>query len=425
MIEQIEDTFKKLDSKIETLRKEWENVDHVEIPLIDSSIVTNELNNARNYMLSRMRKQRDSNFEKLKNDTSMDSEKLKMDMIYFIAGTQNLFACELAGSVRAATEILSRIQFLHLLPHPKTIHLPRLETSNLTYYRNQNINSDLLIPYSLEKIFYARSNGLEATSNSYDLEIKNFLANQDYLSKREHLSSIFDKSFKLEFCQIDYELNRVIVFFENKYQKDYELKFYDLVNLNLIRSVTLNHSLQRLLCYTSEILLHYWDDDYNINIKFFNSNFQPILHDVEFDESIFGKFYSIDDFNEEFLLVHGQKEIGIICRHTRQLIRQKNVEDCLDSKDNARDSLHLMANNNQFEERAKFEYLNLKLFKDFAIVATWSKILIFDSSTLCLYAKNDIYFIRGHNWYFPNRMYLSKKGDLVFYDSTNLLLTFV
>ena len=352
MIEQIENTFTKLKEKIETLRIKVESSDfYDQVGLVDSTIVTNDFNNIRNDMLNKIRKKRDFELDRLKDNTTKPDE-IKYDRIYFLAGTQSLLECGLAGNVRIECDILSRIQFLKLRPHSKTIRLPRLETSNLSYYRQQSINFDLLLPYSPEKIFYAYSSSLEATSNSYNLQIKNFSKNRDYLFKSEN---VIGKGIKLELCQIDYELNRVIVFFENSYQKDYELKFYDLVSLNLIRSVTMNHSLQRLLCFKNEILLHYWNEDYMTNIKFHKThNFQPINHKVEFDNDIFVRFYSIDDFNESFLLVHSQKEIGIICRETGQLQRQKNIEDCLDANDNVRDSHYLLENNhNQFEERAK------------------------------------------------------------------------
>lgn len=204
------------------------------------------------------------------------------------------------------------------------------------------------------------------------------------------------------------------------------LLIYDANSLRLTNSVSINHSLIRLLCSKTEILLYHGDDECDEPpIKIYDSHMNQMHRSIEFDEEIFKRFYAVDDFNDEIILIHGQRGFATLSREDHAIKRElADLEALLSPQDLANDS-RFVAANQRFEMHARFEYFNLKLFSDFIVVTTWSKILIFDVDSFCAYVKSDIYSIPNHNWYFPNRMFLSKYGELVFYDSDNLSLTFV
>lgn len=161
-------------------------------------------------------------------------------------------------------------------------------------------------------------------------------------------------------------------------------------------------------------------------IKLVSSDLASLPRPAKFDESLFGRFYSIDDFDSELILVHGQRGFGVVNRSDGQLVREvDDLDDLFTQAENERD-VEYKAANQRHEMHALFEYLNLKLYKDFVVLATWSKLCVFDASTLCLYAKVDLFSLGARNcWYLPQRMFVSKHGQLVFYDSNNLLLTFI
>lgn len=222
-------------------------------------------------------------------------------------------------------------------------------------------------------------------------------------------------------------------------------------SLRLMHSTPIAYPLLRLLSFQHEILIYHddmddmmgtttktgfsvmdEDDARNRNIssliKMIGHDLASVPRPIKFDDFILRRFYSLDDFNDEFILVHGQRGFGVVARADGHVTREIADLDAivLTDADRERDARFKAANEQRYEMHALFEYLNLKLYREFVVVATWSKLCVFDAASLCCYVKADLYsFASPNNFYLPNRMFVSKHGQLVFYDSGNLLLTFI
>lgn len=236
---------------------------------------------------------------------------------------------------------------------------------------------------------------------------------------------------------------------------EYVLRSYDLTSLRVLRSSPFAYPILRILTHQNDILIYHDFDDENIDdddvqqqetdqqqsVSSCDSSLIKLLQadltsspprPIKFDDSILRRFYSLDDLNAELILVHGQRGLATVSRGDGRLVRElADLESLVTSNNSpserARDERFRQDAQPRYEMHALFEYLNLKLFKEFVVVATWSRLCVLDVESLCVYVKTDLYATMGAQncWYLPNRMFVSKHGQLVFYDSANLLLTFI
>lgn len=231
---------------------------------------------------------------------------------------------------------------------------------------------------------------------------------------------------------------------------EYVLRSYDLTNLRVLRSTPFAYPILRILAHKNDILIYHDFDDENMvddeqqqetdqSVSSCDSSLIKILQadltsspprPIKFDDSILRRFYSLDDLDAELILVHGQRGLATVSRSNGRLVRElADLESLVSNSpsERARDERFRQDAQPRFEMHALFEYLNLKLFKEFVVVATWSRLCVLDVESLCVYVKTDLYATMGAQncWYLPNRMFVSKHGQLVFYDSANLLLTFI
>lgn len=209
MLDALEALFLRLDSKLGLLREEINNSDNSNILRFEPNEVAIELaNKAREELLKEV---------ELKRDNDIKEMKISCD---FVVGQQNISVCCLVGRLYVSHDLLNRIQFVYLWPCLTTLALPPppLKLVSSLSIRRSYISPDLILPYTAECVFYAHS----VQPGSFEMEIRSFNStniheevnknSQEYVVKHEKLNS----PLRLELCQIDYHLNRIILFLENR-----------------------------------------------------------------------------------------------------------------------------------------------------------------------------------------------------------------
>lgn len=210
MIDALEEIFERLTAKIERLRDEVEqsNRENLIVSPKEDELI-DELNRSRKILLSQVELKRDVDLGKYQNVEANVDEVKKSFSVYFLVGKQNLIACSLAGRLRIEHDLLSRVQFLKFRPLISHVALPRPKYERNLSSRKSPISPDLILPYSIDRVFYARS----ISPGSFEINLWNFLGEpKEYASKIELLKD----PLSLEMCQIDYELNRIILYLENR-----------------------------------------------------------------------------------------------------------------------------------------------------------------------------------------------------------------
>lgn len=209
MIDALEEIFERLTAKIERLRGEVEQSNQENLIVSPKEELIDELNRSRKILLSQVELKRDVDLGKYQNVDANIDEVQKSFSVYFIVGKQNLIACSLAGRLRVEHDLLSRVQFLKFRPLISHVALPRPKYETNLSSRKSPISPDLILPYSIDRVFYARS----ISPGSFEISLWNFLGEpKEYASKIESLKD----PLSLEMCQIDCELNRIILYLENR-----------------------------------------------------------------------------------------------------------------------------------------------------------------------------------------------------------------
>lgn len=196
MLETIQDSFSRLDTKIASLRtqtseNEVKNYKHVDYETQLSSISAT-INAAR---------------EELINKCRFYQEQANRNFSYFIGSNQNLKGCGLAGRLSIQHDLISRIQFLKFWPNQNTVSLPRSRLVRNISSRKSHISPDMILPCLTQHIIYAHT----VESKSFVLEIRNGQSKcEELVCKTE----IMNQPSQLVFCRANYDLDRIILYLE-------------------------------------------------------------------------------------------------------------------------------------------------------------------------------------------------------------------
>lgn len=210
MLDALEDLFSRIDAKLGQLKTDISNSTYESILVKrenDDLLKADEFRQACKTLLKEIHDNQDRDLNKYSNSPNDTIEK----SVYFIPGKQNINACDLAGRVRVVHDLISRVQFANFWPRQLTVELPKPKTDRFNMCSQKSfISPDLILPHSVERIVYAHS----VTPGHYELEIHNGQTNefQEYLHETGHPID----SLRLELCQVDYELDRIILYLENR-----------------------------------------------------------------------------------------------------------------------------------------------------------------------------------------------------------------
>jgi hypothetical protein len=369
--------------------------------------------------------------------TSLTDLNMK-NLVYFRKSNLELHHFNSCGRLRNHQNqlLLKKIEQLHLNNglvcesihlESKNITKPLIRITGFSWLR-QAPKPDFLIPYSRMKIISIYPHDC-AINQTYRMKIANPASNSNSSknNNNKHLEYEFNFKMKLEYCRMDYESDRLALFFERTYDREYCLKIFQLNDLNQIEcEKTFEYFVENFLFSSSKCLS--WSSLNAPFIRTFSSDLSSEETDrFMYDEMLISKYYSLTDANHAHLVLHNQDTIGVLCRKTCKHKCEINTKDYEDFGDYLLNEMH-QQRMRAYLSQSKSEYFNVKLSGGeigHLIVSTWCKFYIFDLESGALLAKNSIFLIMNNNWFLPNRMYVNKENDVVYFDNSTSFLTFI
>lgn len=349
---------------------------------------------------------------------------------------------QLIGSINNTSSIKKRIKYLNLNSRfinincqNEKITQPEIKVTGFQWIR-QSPKADYLVPINLDKIFYIYLNDTDKKINNYTMKLTNkFSQQQDEKHIEREVKIPRDiKNMKLDYCRANHE--KILLYFEIKYEMDYLVEIYDTNNLRLISSIRTNYFVENfILSDFNEIVS--WSSNIKPYIKFYDHKLKDIVHlnNLPFHSSIFDKYYFLADQTQSILVFHNQHHVGIVCKKTGNILNEISLHELNNfGQDN---TVLVRDQNNEYHQQArarghlsqsKSEYINLKCFQSkYLILTTWSSIYLFDlMNGLKLLISNNLYSIPHNNWSIPNKLYVSSKyGDVSFFDPSTSFLTYI
>ena len=339
----------------------------------------------------------------------------------------------LIGKLKIANNCLvNKIKHLHLNNETcsksfnlqaKHITYPQIQITGFNWLR-QSPKADFLVPYSQNKIFYIYN--ADNVSQSYRFKIAN--PNLPIKEKKvKHVEYEFDFKMKLEYARIDYELNRLVLFFECIYDKQYCVKIFNFFDMRqMVAYRFFGYFIESFLFSSCEVIS--WSSLTAPFLRYFSSNLEDLVERIAifYDPIVFTKFYMLADCSKSYMIFHNQDTIGIVDKTRGRLLNEINTKIYEDIDDVIRNELH-QQRMRAYQSQSKSEYFNMKCLgnDEHLLVSTWSRIYVFSMSSGCLLAKNNIHIIPNNVWLLPNRLYLNKDEDIVFFDTSTSFLTFI
>ncbi|CAF0721483.1 unnamed protein product [Brachionus calyciflorus] len=306
---------------------------------------------------------------------------------------------QIIGEFKNIIPIINRIKFLQFYPRHNFFDLSLGNEATVINWRPK---LDVFYPLTSNKIYFV--NLKNSINFDYELKVKNYL-NSKFLNCHE-----LNLGHKLEYFKIDVKHNRIVFFLEVKYEQEYVLKIYNINNLKFLCSKKFSNYLDNILF--DELNIVTWCSSYLPCLKVYDQFLNELSNSISLSEDLTDNFYSLQDLDDKFLYLNNQFQIGKVCRMTGSLLDMINLEN-YDSNDLTQRPCH-----------AKSEYLNLKVLDDCLIVATWSKILIFNKFNFNLLVENSIFQIANNDWLTqPNKVFLTRDNYLGFSD--NNYVTFI
>jgi hypothetical protein len=305
----------------------------------------------------------------------------------------------------------------------KHITHPQIQITGFNWLR-QSPKADFLVPCAENKIFYIYNYD---NARTYRFKLANPRDSGDSSKPRKHVEYEFNFKMKLEYCRFDYDADRVALFFERAYDREYCLRVYSCSDLTRAVSVKdFDHFIENLLFDSNEVIS--WSSLNYPFVRYFTSDLreQVLKNRVAYNPAIFAKFYALADCSRSHLVFHNKDTIGVVDKRSGQTIAEINTKLYEDDEDAMRNELH-QQRMRAYQSQSKSEYFNVKCLAnaDQLLVSTWSKVYVFSMLDGTLLAKNDIHLIPNNMWLLPNRLYLNRDGDIVFFDTSTSFLTFM
>lgn len=389
---------------------------------VDQNQIETSLSKRRTYLLRAMDDWLQESLSKSRNGHSCHSK------LCFQSSSLTLAEANLVGDYRFdSPSCINKIKFLHLNSNymAKSFNLqssditqPQIQITGFNWLR-QAPKADFLIPYSLQKVFYIYP--FNAGERVYRFKI----AKPVKIENEKRVEYQFCFKMKLEYCRFDFENDRVAFFFEKFYDKEYWIKMYSFRNMqNSVCAKKFDYFVENILFKEGQTVS--WSSLNPPFIRFHSSHdLKDLPRTTSYDPVIFGKYYTLADCSNSYLVFHNQDTIGIVCKKHGTITHEINTRQYEDEDDFMINEVH-QQRMRLYMSQSKTEYFNMKCFEsDKLIVSTWSKIYVFDMCTGALLAKNNIHLIPNNNWFLPNKLYVAKNGRFVFFDPSTSFLTYI
>ncbi|RNA41066.1 hypothetical protein BpHYR1_035066 [Brachionus plicatilis] len=313
----------------------------------------------------------------------------------------SLNSIQVIGFLKNDVPIVNRVKFIQF--YPKLFTFKTLIHSEKNYINWTPLNKiiDYFSPIYLSRFYCIYLNDFNHEL-SYETVIRNPITNLNFNLYK------FINEEKLEYFRIDHKLNRIGFLFEIKYNKKYAIKIYDLYGSRLICSRYFDFYIDNFLF--DDKLIVAWNSSSSYCLSVYDENLQYLEGIIEMDEDLYDIFYYLADCDEEFLYLNNQNQIGKVSKTNGRLEQIFNWFDReIFSGSEIEGPLHVSS-----------EYLNVKIYQEFMIVTTYSKIYVFEKKNFKLLCENKIFLIKNNDWSIPNKIYFTKDGYLAFFDKNNI-----
>jgi hypothetical protein len=440
----LESSFKSINADIERFKSELvEQKFNKYCKIIEASAI-NSTNGQ--YLESTLNRQREEMFERLdaalkKNMFSSGKktppDRFMNDRVYFKMSQLTFKQIGLLGRVRinSGRSVLKTVRLLHLNNalitrsynlQAKHITQPLIQITGFNWLR-QSPKADFLIPCAENKIFYVYNFD---TLQTYRFKVANPRDSPPKKAKGCHVEYEFNYKMKLEYCRFDYHLNRVALFFEKTYDREYTLKMYALADLTRPVCVRrFDHFVENFIFNKNDIIS--WSSHNYPFVRFFTSELNEQVTKTgvvtNYDPVIFTKYYAFADCSATHLVFHNKDTIGVVDRVSGRVTCEIDTKLYEDVADTVMNELH-QQRMRAYQSQSKSEYFNVKCVLDdcsHLLVSTWSKVYVLSMIDGTLLAKNDIHLIPNNVWLLPNRLYVNGDGDIVFFDTSTSFLSFI
>jgi hypothetical protein len=435
-----DESFKAINAQIELLKHDQIGSKFVHyIKLIEFKADQISIENR---MQLNLNKQRDELFKLLETslrDNLSNFGRTKDRKLYFKFSQLSLRALNLLGNFRLKLnrEPLRTIRQLHMNNRlisrsynlqAKNITHPQIQITGFNWLR-QSPKADFLVPCAEHKIFYIYN---ADTFQTYRFKLADprdpvSINNSNGKPPKRHIEYEFNFKMKLEYCRFDYDTDRIAMFFERIYDHEYCLKMYSCADLTHAVCVKdFDHFIENFLFNSGETIS--WSSLVWPYVRYFTSDLrEQVFADREACQpDVFAKFYALADCSSTHLVFHNKDTIGVVEKRTGRTCTEIDTKLYEDEEDALLDELH-QQRMRTYQSQAKSEYFNVKCLtgRDQLLVSTWSKVYVFDMLNGTLLAKNEIHLIPSNAWLLPNRLYLNRDGDIVFFDTSTSFLTFI
>lgn len=350
------------------------------------------INNSRSNLIHEIELKKTASLKSLSNEC----KKLK-----FKPSETNLLSLQILGYFKIIVPILKRVKFVHFYPKFFTFKNLIHSEKNMINWTPLNKISDFFSPIYLTRFFCIHLTSFNQEI-SYETVIHNPIIDKSFKQNQ------FINKEKIEYFRIDLKLNRIGFLFEIKYETKYVIKVYDLYGSKLLCSRVFDFYIDNFLFDSGLIVI--WTSNFSNCLSVFDENFQILEKEIKIDDDVNNAFYYLADCDDEFFYMNNQSQIGKVCKKNGKLAQVFNWIELENFSDGEiMRPLHVPS-----------EYLNIKIYKEFMVVCTYSSVYVFDKKKFKILSKNKIFNIHNNDWSIPNKIYFTKDGYLAFFDQNNI-----